>query len=60
MLQSIITTPWAQSWEIGTLAEALTEAEWPTLAPFLPGTIFPPFPLPWWQGAYDVLQIAET
>jgi len=48
------------SWEIGTLAEALTEAEWPTLAPFLPGTIFPPIPLPWWEGAYDVLQIAET
>ncbi|KAI9511275.1 Six-hairpin glycosidase [Russula earlei] len=47
------------SWEIGTLAEALTEAEWPALSPFMPGLIFPPTRLPWWENAYDVLAIAE-
>ncbi len=49
-----------QSWEIGTLAEALTEAEWPRLSVFLPGSVLPPFILPWWENANDVLTIAET
>jgi len=35
-----------QSWEIGTLAEALTEAEWPRLSVFLPGSVLPPYSLP--------------
>ncbi|KAI9448527.1 Six-hairpin glycosidase [Lactarius indigo] len=49
-----------QSWEIGTLAEALTEAEWPRLSVFLPGSVLPPLILPWWENADDVLTIAET
>ncbi|KAI9449496.1 Six-hairpin glycosidase [Lactarius psammicola] len=32
-----------QSWEIGTLAQALTEAEWPRLSVFMPGLGAPPF-----------------
>lgn len=48
-----------QSWEIGTLAEALTEAEWPRLSVFLPGSVLPPYSLPWWESAFDVLLIAE-
>lgn len=48
------------SWEIGTLAEALTEAEWPRLSVFLSGSVLPPFSLPWWENANDVLTIAET
>jgi len=50
----------SHSWEKGTLAEALTEFEWPTLTPFLPGALFPPSPLPSWESAADVLAIAET
>jgi len=49
-----------QSWEVGTLAEALTEAEWPRLSVFLPGSVLPPLVLPWWESAYDVLGIAEN
>lgn len=46
------------SWEIGTLAEALTELEWPKLAVFAPGSIPPPTYLR--KGrASDVLSIAE-
>jgi hypothetical protein len=48
------------SWEIGTLAEALTEAEWPWLTPFMPIPVIPPTRLPWWENAHDVLAIAET
>ncbi|KAH9991633.1 glycosyl hydrolase family 88-domain-containing protein [Russula compacta] len=47
------------SWEIGTLAEALTEIEWPALSPLTASSVFPQVPLPWWQNAYDVLAIAE-
>lgn len=49
-----------RSWELGTLAEALTETEWPWLTPFMPISVIPPTPLPWWENAYDVLMIAET
>lgn len=49
-----------QSWEIGTLAEALTEAKWPQLSVFHSGSLPPPVILPWWENAYDVLAIAET
>jgi len=48
------------SWEIGTLAEALTEVEWPLLSAFTPSSLYPPSRLPWWESAYDVLSIAET
>jgi len=46
------------SWEIGTLAEALTELEWPRLAVFAPGSIPPPTHLRK-STAADVLSIAE-
>jgi hypothetical protein len=46
------------SWEIGTLAEALTEFEWPSLAVFAPGSIPPP-PNLGEDKAADVLSIAE-
>ncbi|KAI0253056.1 Six-hairpin glycosidase-like protein [Lactifluus subvellereus] len=46
------------SWEIGTLAEALTEFEWPWLGVFAPGSIPPPSGLEDDQ-AMDVLRIAE-
>ncbi|KAI0299736.1 Six-hairpin glycosidase [Multifurca ochricompacta] len=46
------------SWEIGTLAEALTEYEWPTLGVFACGSIPPPGKLREGQAA-DVLSIAE-
>ncbi|KAH9059347.1 Six-hairpin glycosidase, partial [Lactarius vividus] len=46
--------------KIGTLAEALTEVEWPRLSVFLPGSVLPPLILPWWESADDVLTIAET
>ncbi|KAH9963384.1 Six-hairpin glycosidase [Lactifluus volemus] len=49
-----------KSWEIGTLAEALTEAEWPMLSTFMAGSVPPPARLPWWESASDVLTIAET
>lgn len=49
-----------QSWEIGTLAEALTEAKWPQLSVFQSGSLPPPVILPWWENANDVLAIAET
>jgi len=49
-----------QSWEVGTLAEALTEAKWPRLSVFLPGSVPPPSVLPWWENAHDVLAIAEA
>ena len=49
-----------QSWELGTLAEALTESEWPRLTPYMPNSIFPPARLPWYENAYDVLSIAEA
>lgn len=49
-----------QSWEIGTLAEALTEAKWPRLSVFQSGSLPPPVILPWWENAHDVLAIAET
>jgi hypothetical protein len=46
------------SWEIGTLAEALTELEWPWLGVFASGSIPPPQFLA--EGvAADVLCIAE-
>ncbi len=45
------------SWELGTLAEALTEYEWPELAVFTFGSIPPPTQL---NGlGTDVLSIAE-
>ncbi|TFY55339.1 hypothetical protein EVG20_g9357 [Dentipellis fragilis] len=47
------------SWEIGTLAEALTELEWPALSVFSPNSIPPPRKLPAHENANDVLQIAE-
>jgi hypothetical protein len=47
------------SWEIGTLAEALTELEWQQLAVFAYGSIPPPTSLAPGEAA-DVLQIAET
>ena len=46
------------SWEIGTLAEALTEYEWSWLGVFAPGSIPPPSQLADGQAA-DVLSIAE-
>jgi hypothetical protein len=46
------------SWEIGTLAEALTELEWPSLAVFAPQSIPPPTHLAGDEAA-DVLSIAE-
>lgn len=49
-----------ESWEIGTLAEALTEAKWPRLSVFQSGSLPPPVILPWWENAHDVLAIAET
>ncbi|KAI0253048.1 glycosyl hydrolase family 88-domain-containing protein [Lactifluus subvellereus] len=49
-----------RSWEIGTLAEALTEVEWPLLSVFTPVSVYPPSRLPWWESAADVLSIAET
>jgi len=47
-----------RSWEIGTLAEALTEYEWPWLSVFAPGSIPPPAQLRKGEAA-DVLSIAE-
>ncbi|KAH9049232.1 Six-hairpin glycosidase-like protein [Lactarius deliciosus] len=47
------------SWELGTLAEALTEFEWPRLGVFSPHSIPPPARLAHGQAA-DVLSIAET
>jgi hypothetical protein len=45
------------SWELGALAEALTEYEWPELAVFTPGSIPPSTQL---NGlGTDVLSIAE-
>jgi len=46
------------SWEIGTLAEALTELEWSRLAVFAPQSIPPPAHLRK-DEAVDVLSIAE-
>ncbi|KAH9024526.1 Six-hairpin glycosidase-like protein [Lactarius pseudohatsudake] len=46
------------SWELGTLAEALTEFEWPRLGVFSPRSIPPPARLAHGQAA-DVLSIAE-
>jgi hypothetical protein len=46
------------SWEIGTLAEALTELEWCQLGVFYPGSIPPPAKLNKGEVA-DVLHIAE-
>jgi hypothetical protein len=46
------------SWELGTLAEALTELEWPQLGVFAPGSIPPPTRLNKGE-AKDVLSIAE-
>jgi hypothetical protein len=46
------------SWEIGTLAEALTEHEWSWLGVFAPGSIPPPSSLGEDEAA-DVLCIAE-
>ncbi|KAI0260506.1 Six-hairpin glycosidase-like protein [Gloeopeniophorella convolvens] len=48
-----------RSWEIGTLAEALTEVEWSRLSTFAPGSVPPPPRLPWYEHASDVLTIAE-
>jgi hypothetical protein len=45
------------SWELGALAEALTEYEWPELAVFTSGSIPPPMQLNG-LGA-DVVSIAE-
>lgn len=46
------------SWELGTLAEALTEYEWPELAVFTSGSIPPPAQL---NGiGTDVFPFAET
>lgn len=47
------------SWEIGTLAEALTELEWKQLGVFAPYSIPPPTRLATGEAA-DVLLIAET
>lgn len=47
------------SWEIGTLAEALTELEWKQLGVFAPYSIPPPPRLATGEAA-DVLSIAET
>ncbi|KAN0124346.1 hypothetical protein V8E52_001995 [Russula decolorans] len=47
-------------WELGTLAEALTESEWPRLTPFMSNSIFSPPRLSWYENVYDVLSIAET
>ncbi|KAI9448536.1 Six-hairpin glycosidase-like protein [Lactarius indigo] len=47
------------SWELGTLAEALTEFEWSKLGVFSPHSIPPPARLAHSQAA-DVLSIAET
>jgi hypothetical protein len=47
------------SWEIGTLAEALTELEWKQLGVFAPGSIPPPARLAPGEAA-DVMSIAET
>ncbi|KAH8986289.1 Six-hairpin glycosidase-like protein [Lactarius akahatsu] len=47
------------SWELGTLAETLTEFEWPRLGVFSPRSIPPPARLAHGQAA-DVLSIAET
>jgi len=47
------------SWEIGTLAEALTELEWKQLGVFAPNSIPPPARLAHGE-AEDVLSIAET
>ncbi|KAI0260515.1 Six-hairpin glycosidase-like protein [Gloeopeniophorella convolvens] len=46
------------SWEIGTLAEALTELEWGSLSVFAPGAVPPPARLARGE-AEDVLEIAE-
>jgi len=46
------------SWEIGTLAEALTELEWPQLSVFASGSIPPPSHLTKGEAG-DVLAIAE-
>ncbi|KAI9447312.1 hypothetical protein BJY52DRAFT_359303 [Lactarius psammicola] len=48
----------AHSWELGTLAEALTEFEWWKLGVFAPDSIPPPDRLAPDQAA-DVLSIAE-
>ncbi|KAI0253057.1 Six-hairpin glycosidase [Lactifluus subvellereus] len=47
-----------RSWEIGTLAEALTEYEWPRFGVFAPGSVPPPG-LVGKNEAADVLSIAE-
>jgi hypothetical protein len=47
------------SWEIGTLAEALTEYEWYTRSVFADYTPYPP-PALIQNEAADVLSIAET
>ncbi|KAI0069199.1 Six-hairpin glycosidase [Artomyces pyxidatus] len=46
------------SWELGTLTEALTELEWPSLAVFAPHSIPPPSHLSSWDNAGDVIKIA--
>ena len=46
------------SWELGTLAEALTEYEWPHLSVFAPRSIPPPAHLRKGE-AKDVLSIAK-
>jgi len=46
------------SWELGTLAEALTELEWPQLGVFAPGSIPPPAHLENGVGE-DVFSIVE-
>lgn len=53
----LLQWPLIDSWELGTLAEALTEYEWPELAVFTSGSIPPPTQL---NGlGTDVLSIAE-
>ncbi len=54
-----LTTRAAGSWELGTLAEALTELEWGRLGVFAPYSIPPPAQLST-DVAADVLSIAET
>ena len=53
----ILQWPLIDSWELGTLAEALIEYEWPQLAAFTSGSIPPPIQLNG-LGA-DVLPMAE-
>ncbi|KAA1465984.1 hypothetical protein DENSPDRAFT_830706 [Dentipellis sp. KUC8613] len=48
------------SWELGTLAEALTELSWPSITVFSPHAVPPPERLTAVNNASDVIRIAQS